>query len=152
MAIGAPIRVPISSGAIIVAQATSGTGSVAFSFKVVGIEYKWWQQPFIDLEVGWYYTFLVTLVIAALLVVCGPPGCVTFLAISAILLIIVFGLVLGAVIVGAILIISCVACCSYCIKNGNKKKIPLVSKRRRSAGGQQFGFRVGPTYKDPPPQ
>ena len=43
--IGAPVRVPIGSGAIVVIQATSGLSTVKaqFSYKVVGTKYNWYE-------------------------------------------------------------------------------------------------------------
>jgi hypothetical protein len=43
--LGAPVRVPISSGAIVVIQASSGlsTAKAQFSYRVVGTKYNWYE-------------------------------------------------------------------------------------------------------------
>lgn len=130
------MRVPISSGAVVVAQATSGSGTAKFSFKVVGVEYTWYEKPFVGVEVGWYYMFLITLVIAALLVICTGPT-ITLITVLSLALAFVTGgssILVGAVfiaIVGVLIAvgagsvgllalccvpISCCCCYSLCCK------------------------------------
>lgn len=68
--VGAPIRVPISSGAIIVLQISAVSAQAAnlatatFSYKVVGTEYTWYEAPFVGLDIALYYCFLVAIAIA----------------------------------------------------------------------------------------
>lgn len=60
--VGAPIRVPVSSGAIVTLQTTGGssrTGEGTFSYKVVGDYYRWYEKPFIGLHVASYYLFVI---------------------------------------------------------------------------------------------
>lgn len=66
MPIGAPIRVPVSSGAIVVLQslAPATTGSAVFTYQVVGDYYRWYEQPFIGLQMWIYYLFLIAVGIA----------------------------------------------------------------------------------------
>ena len=138
MSVGAPVRVPISSGAIIVAQASSGTGTAKFSFKVVGVEYTWYEKPFVGVNVVWYYMYLITLVIAALLVVCTGP---TFNVITVISLALAFVTGGSSILVGGMLItvgagsigllicccvpILCCCCFSLCRKSKPK---PFLKK------------------------
>jgi hypothetical protein len=44
-------------------------GSASFSYKMQGTPYSWYQAPFINLHIAWYYLFLIALVVAACLVV-----------------------------------------------------------------------------------
>ena len=72
MAVGAPIRIPFSYQGAIVVLMIDGTdgikGSASFSYKMQGTPYSWYQAPFINLHIAWYYLFLIALVVAACLV------------------------------------------------------------------------------------
>lgn len=108
MVLGAPIRVPISSGAIIVEQvsAPARTGSTTFSFEVVGIPYPWYEKPFIGVPVGWYYVFGVAFFPVAICVLFGDVITVSIL----LLLLFVLGLVFGpgiAAILAPLLLLGC---------------------------------------------
>lgn len=121
MVIGAPVRVPISSGAIIVSQATANKGASKFSFKVVGTEYTWYEKPFIGMHFIAYYFFLAALIIAALSVL---------LFVLTVVVVVVGGAVLVVVlIVGAVLcFVPCVGFLIFKRKKGgkpSKKPTPL---------------------------
>ena len=48
--VGAPIRIPITDGAVVVLQvqgALSPAGSATFSYKVVGTKYNWYEELFL---------------------------------------------------------------------------------------------------------
>ena len=44
VSLGAPVRVPVSSGAIVVVQVNTGqkSGNALFSYRVVGTKYNWY--------------------------------------------------------------------------------------------------------------
>ena len=65
---------PISSGAIVVVQVASGqtAGNAAFSYKVVGVKYNWYQAPFIGKAYWIFILFLIALALAFTIVVCCP--------------------------------------------------------------------------------
>lgn len=73
MVVGAPIRIPFAYQGAVLVMMIDGTdgikGSATFSYKLQGIPYNWYQAPFINLHVAWYYLFLIALVVAACLVV-----------------------------------------------------------------------------------
>jgi hypothetical protein len=68
--IGAPLRVPISSGVLVLSDLINSTefAHVTFGYQVVGEPYKWFERPFIGKKVGLYYTTLVAIPITILLV------------------------------------------------------------------------------------
>ena len=109
--IGAPARVPISSGAIVVLQVASGqtAGNATFSYKVVGVKYNWYELPFIGKKFWVYVLFLVALALAFAIVVCCP----------------VFS------------IICCACCCSVYKKRkaANQIKSKINSPDKKGAGG-----------------
>ena len=75
VAVGAPVRIPISSGAIVVLQVSSLTatsGSAVFSYQVIGTKYRWFEYPFINLNIWYYWLFLAACALAAFLVIFGP--------------------------------------------------------------------------------
>lgn len=117
MAVGAPVRVPISSGAIIVSQATARTGASQFSFKVVGTEYTWYEKPFVGLHVSAYYLFLITLVIAVIGFVVGP---LPFLLIP-LLIIPLFPVILLVAMLFGLMLVPCLCCCAYSFCKTKKK-------------------------------
>lgn len=128
MVIGAPVRVPISSGAIIVSQATASKGSSKFSFKVVGTEYTWYEKPFIGMHFIAYYFFLAALIIAALSVLLFVPALIVIGVGGAALIVVL--------VVGALLCIApCV--CFFILKRKkgnkpNKKPTPLPLNKNDS--------------------
>ena len=94
---GAPIRVPISEGAIVVLQTAninSATSSATFSYRVEGTEYNWYEKPFIGDNQKYYIWFQIAMMIAISIVVltilsgfflfvCSPAiGCTTLLVVS----------------------------------------------------------------------
>jgi hypothetical protein len=79
MEIGAPVRVPISSKAIIFVQiaADKTIGSLKFSYKIVGTAYTWYESPFINKDVVWFDLFKwVLFSVVTFIVIC--PGCTVF--------------------------------------------------------------------------
>jgi hypothetical protein len=74
---GAPVRVPISSGAIVVLQAGNSktTGSAQFSYKVVGTKYNWYEKAFMGKSNKVYILFLVSLCLALAIVLCVGCSC-----------------------------------------------------------------------------
>jgi hypothetical protein len=76
--IGAPARVPISSGAIVVLQINSGStsGNAVFSYKVSGVKYNWYEAPFIGKAYWVYILFLIALALGFAIVVCCPVFCI----------------------------------------------------------------------------
>ena len=85
LSLGAPVRVPITSGAIVVLQVANGqtTGSAQFSYKVVGTKYNWYEKAFLNKSKKVYRLFLVSLWVAFLIVICVPLSllavCIYFL-------------------------------------------------------------------------
>jgi hypothetical protein len=75
--LGAPARVPIGSGAIVVIQVKNGytLGKAQFSYKVVGTKYNWYEQPFVGKKIVYYYLFLVALALGFTIVICCPFCC-----------------------------------------------------------------------------
>lgn len=77
--IGAPARVPISSGAIVVLQINSGStsGNATFSYRVSGVKYNWYEAPFIGKAYWVYILFLIALALGFAIVICCPVLSIT---------------------------------------------------------------------------
>ena len=72
--VGAPIRVSVNNGAIIVLRTTNTNAAVStgkFSYNMDGTYYNWIERPFIGVGVGWYY-ITISLIFIALLLVAIP--------------------------------------------------------------------------------
>jgi hypothetical protein len=107
--IGAPIRVPVNNGAVIVLRSsnTNLVNAGKFSYEVKGRYYNWIEKPFIGLHVSAYYITISLIFIALIMFVtclCAIPW------------------------------IPCVTCFScagvYCCCCRNKKKKPTRGRRR----------------------
>lgn len=66
--VGAPYRVNVGDGAIVVLQATSASGSGSFSYQVIGAEYPWFEKPFIGQDVWLWYMFAVAVNLVPILI------------------------------------------------------------------------------------
>lgn len=117
MAVGAPIKIPISYGGAIILLKVDGTngirGTASFSYQVKGIEYTWYEAPFIGLNIWYYYCFLAACALAALLVLWSP---------------LIYASVVAVVAVAAICVLSgsfntLLLCCCCCRKCCRRKKI-----------------------------
>lgn len=71
--IGAPLRVPISSEALVLSDLINSTefAQVKFGYQVVGEPYRWFELPFIGKNVGLYYSTLAAMSVGILLVLSG---------------------------------------------------------------------------------
>jgi len=83
VSIGAPLRVPISSGVLVLSDLINSTefAHVTLWYQVVGEPYKWFERPFMGKKVGLYYATLVALPICAfisILLVFSGICCVPF--------------------------------------------------------------------------
>lgn len=62
MAIGAPVRIPVSEGAIVtlrVADLKQNDGKATFSYMVSGTRYRWYERPFVNnLHIYFYYIMI----------------------------------------------------------------------------------------------
>ena len=73
---GAPVRIPVSEGAIVTLQVNSlasSTASASFSYKVVGVPYNWYEKPFIGKSQSMYILFLVAFGIAVAILFISCP-------------------------------------------------------------------------------
>lgn len=109
MVLGAPIRVPVSSGVIIVEQISTPArqGSTTFSFEVIGINYPWYERAFIGVPVGWYYVFGVAFFPVAICVLFGDVITISIL----VLLLSVLGVIFGPGIAAVLAPILLLGCC-----------------------------------------
>lgn len=154
--VGAPIRVPVSSNAIIVLQSVGErkqTGTGTFSFRVEGLRYNWYERPFIGMKVGAYY-LTVTVIMVTFFCLFWPcllglimfalwaAGSAAFTAISAAVSA-VFGVVASlftsfiSVFCPCIPLGNCAAvCCYYRRKNKNS---PGAKKKTARKVNRNFG-------------
>lgn len=145
--LGAPIRVPTSSGGAIVVVYTDApavAGSVEFSHKVIGSNYKWFE--FVGTPIWVYYLFLVVCALALCLFINSPclipiviVLLVVLLAFAAIMTLGTTGVGLIALIV-AVLAVGCcsIFCCAICCyrrfrRSGNTKRKPRKLRSRKTA-------------------
>ena len=75
--LGAPFRVPISDKILIIAQTQyeGPVGSVSFSYQVFGEAYPVYEQPFLGLDIVWWYVALVGVALVPCLLVTVPGYC-----------------------------------------------------------------------------
>ena len=75
MSFGAAVRVKVSESIIVVLSVDSlltSEASAKFSYKVVGKKYKWYEKPFIELNIWYYYFFMVSGALALFIVIFCP--------------------------------------------------------------------------------
>lgn len=133
LAVGAPIRVPVTEQAILVMQSTGAqarTGTAKFSYKVVGTYYSWYERPFIGIHVAWYYITIVIIFLVGLVVI--PPIVLVLLSIA-----------LPCIPLGVILV--CCGCCGGGYYLNSKNKGGKAGRLRRGrTRNSRFGRNSSP--------
>ena len=84
VSIGAPVRVKVSTGAIITLQVQppARNGEAKVLYKVVGAKYKWYERPFIRMNFVAYIFFLIAFSIALTVIVVCSSVILMFLLVS----------------------------------------------------------------------
>lgn len=137
--IGSPVRVRADEGVIVVMKSDGAqqTATGKFSYKLDGMTYTWWEQPWIGKHLWSYYLFLVAFMI----------GVVFCMVIPGLILLTPVWAILYAIFTAICPCIGCIPCASCCCLvtggyYGNKRfncfgKGGRGRKRGRNAG--RFG-------------
>lgn len=123
MAVGAPIEVPISDGAVVVFKRSGvDAGSFKFAYEINGELYPWWEQQFLGQDQWVYYLglsgyvlFFVSFCCFPCLAIGGPVAAVLVLAPLLILLLL-----------SLLVVCSPCICCCLCISCIRRRKKPSV--------------------------
>lgn len=129
MVVGAPVRVPVTEGAIITMQSTGAqarTGTGKFSFKVVGTYYSWYERPFIGISVAFYYITVSIIFIVGTIV--GLPTVLVLITLVLVILLILISILVPCIPLGFCVVVG--AAIWYAVKNRKGSKSARLRKGR----------------------
>ena len=149
MVMGAPIRTKVADGAIVVMYRDSMSssslsidqGDITVTYHVTGPEYKWFERPFIDKWIVWYYSFITAITIPFLLpvflilAVLLPLLVVGVLAVAILIVVIVLYILLFVVsspfvavggVISIVLAVFCFGVCCCCIIPCRKRRVAAL--------------------------